>query len=365
MNTLKKIILSFFLLSFFQVAFNRNIESPSLLSDDNSNIANVQNEDARLVFYNVENLFDIYDDTIKNDDEFISGGIRSWDKFKFRKKINNIYKTLISVGEWDAPEIIGLCEIENYFVLEKLINSTPLKKINYNIIHYESPDKRGIDVAMLYDSKKITPLFSSPIKIRFPFNEELKTRDILYVKALIFETDTLHLFINHWPSRYGGLMETKPKRNFVATVLRQKVDSILSTSSKANIIIMGDFNDDPEDESLSKYLRLSIKINDKKKNNLVNLMLKTSKDNSSGSLKYKEKWNNFDQIIVSENLLNNSNDLKVDNNRAIIFNDDFLLEKDEKYMGVRPFRTYSGYKYKGGFSDHLPVYIDLVKIRND
>ncbi|MCD4773549.1 MAG: hypothetical protein K8R41_09245 [Bacteroidales bacterium] len=361
MNISKKIFSLYLLFSFVLIVFSQKEKTPLVLTKDNEINKNAEQERVRLVFYNVENLFDIYDDPKINDEEFTPEGIRSWDKYKFKTKINNIFKTLIAVGKWKMPDIIGLCEIENYFVLEKLVNSTPLKNYNYNIIHYESPDHRGIDVALLYNPEKIQELFSSPLRINFPFDNNLKTRDILYVKALLFDSDTLHLFINHWPSRYGGLMKTIPKRNFVAGVLRQKVDSILMISPQANVVIMGDFNDNPDDESLCEILNASVKRNYSERNNLFNLMYKNTGENKSGSVKYKENWNTFDQIIVSGNMLNDSNRLKIIGKEAVIFNACFLFEEDKKYLGKKPFRTYSGYKYIGGFSDHFPVYIDLIK----
>lgn len=363
MDVYKKIFLFCLLFLFVQITFSQSEKTTSVLTNDQGINKNAEHDSIRLVFYNVENLFDIYDDTETNDEEFTPGGIRSWDQYKFKTKINNIYKTLMAVGEWNAPGIIGLCEVENYFVLEKLVNSTPLKNFNYKIIHHESPDIRGIDVALLYNPEKFQPLFSSPIRINFPFDKDLKTRDILYVKALLFDSDTLHLFINHWPSRYGGLMKTQPKRNFVAKILRQKVDSILIATPHPNVIIMGDFNDDPGDKSLSKFLKASGKINDIKRNNLVNLMFKKKVENPSGSLKFKENWNTFDQIIVSGGMLNNSNEMKINRVGARIFNADFLFQEDEKYLGIKPFRTYYGNKYIGGFSDHLPVYVDLIKVK--
>ena len=219
-------------------------------SQDFQQLENTENRD-RIVFYNVENLFDVYNDSLTNDDEFTPEGERNWNNYKFYKKLNNLSKVIISIGEWNPPSVIGFCEIENRFVLNKLIYETPLKSIDYKIIHAESPDRRGIDVAFLYRESRFVPLFYSPIPINFPDDTLSKTRDILYVKGVLAEADTVHFFVNHWPSRYGGYEDSKPRRIFVASVLRSKVDSILSVNRDPNIIIMGDFNDEPWDESIS------------------------------------------------------------------------------------------------------------------
>ena len=316
-------------------------------------------EHIRIVFYNVENLFDIYDDSLKNDKEFTPAGIKNWNYNKFQQKLNNIYKTLIAIGEWNPPAIVGLCEIENRYVLNKLVYETPLKKFNYKIIHEESPDWRGIDVALLYRPKYFKPLFHKAIPVIFPFNTAKKTRDILYVKGVVFNEDTLHLFINHWPSRYGGLLASKPLRNFTASVLKNTVDSIFKNNSSANILIMGDFNDEPTDQSLTISLNAVTDTINMKSAGLINLMALKQKNLNEGTLKYKNNWNFFDQFIVSYSMFNGNNELHIGSLGAQIFNADFLKEEDSKYLGVKPFRTYSGPKYLGGFSDHFPVYIDL------
>ncbi len=166
----------------------------------------------RVMFYNVENLFDTKDDSLTSDEEFLPDGDRHWNTNKFYKKLNNIYKVILGVGEWNPPAIVALCEIENRFVLNQLVYQTPLKKFDYKVVHFESPDRRGIDVAMLYRKELFHVDTAFPIQINFPFDENSKTRDILYVKGSFDKKDTIHFFINHWPSRYGGYMQTKPKR---------------------------------------------------------------------------------------------------------------------------------------------------------
>ncbi len=315
----------------------------------------------RIVFYNVENLFDTENDSIKNDEEFLPDGPKNWNNYRFYDKLNNIYRVILSIGEWDPPAIVGLCEIENRFVLNQLVYQTPLKRFDYKIIHFESPDRRGIDVALIYRYHKFEPLSSETIQIDFPFNSYSKTRDILYVKGVFFEIDTVHLFINHWPSRWGGYLKTKPKREYVASQLKSKVDSLFSTDKNPNIIIMGDFNDEPWDESIKNVLDAKMDTTGNGKKYLINLMAKYEKDWLTGTSKYKEDWNIIDQFIISGNLISGHNIIQISNEGAQIHNVDFLLEEDKTHGGEKPFRTFVGYKYNGGYSDHLPIYIDIIK----
>jgi hypothetical protein len=315
---------------------------------------------ARIVFYNVENLFDVYDDSLTTDEEFTPEGPRHWNNKKFYNKINNIYKVIMAIGKSGPPALVGLSEIENRFVLEKLVNATPLKNFGYRIIHYESPDRRGIDVALLYREELFEPVYSKAIPIRFPFDTASRTRDILYVKGLLLDTDTAHIFINHWPSRYGGYMPTIPKRNHAAKTLLQVTDSILKVNKNAAILIAGDFNDGPDDESISEILNAKDPSEFILLTDLYNLMLSKQDDWPYGTLKYQQGWDKFDQIIVSGTLLADDTPLQVLDRKATIFHAPFLLENDKTYLGQKPNRTYIGFKYHGGFSDHLPVYVDII-----
>ena len=316
-------------------------------------------ETFRIMFYNVENLFDTRDDSLKRDDDFTPRGIKGWGSRKYKTKLDNIYRTIIGVGGWKPPAVVGLCEVENGFVLKELIVRTPLRKLGYEIIHEESPDKRGIDVALLYRTSKFQPIRYKPIQIDFPFDKDSKTRDILYVKGSVLDRDTVHLFINHWPSRFGGHIETDPKRNFVASVLREKVDSIYQTDSEANIVIMGDLNDSIHDESVSEVLKAKKEMMDLKSNDLFNLMAALEEE-GKGTHKHENHWGILDQIIVSVPLLQRKNGLQILNQKAVIFEGSFLIQEEDKRLGKRPFRTYYGAQYLGGYSDHLPIYLDLV-----
>lgn len=314
----------------------------------------------RVMFYNVENLFDIHDDNATNDEEFLPEGEKKWTQEKFYKKLNNIYRVILHCGEWNPPALVGLCEVENRLVLEKLVFDTPLEKFDYRVIHFDSPDRRGIDVALLYRSSSFQPDTAYPLTVRFPFDTAGRTRDILYVKGKVGNMEEVHIFVNHWPSRYGGYQATVEKRKQAARVLRGAVDSLLALNPEAAIIIMGDLNDGPLDESLAVLVEPDADSAGIHTGSLTNLTATYEYMDKTGTLKYKENWDVFDQLIVSKSLMSGDLGLKVTPSGAIIFRPHYLLTDDEKYLGEKPFRTYAGYKYLGGFSDHLPVYFDLV-----
>lgn len=311
------------------------------------------------MFYNVENLFDTFDDSLKNDEEFLPEGNRFWSNRKYYTKLNQIYKVIIAIGEWNPPAIIGLCEIENRKVIEDLVNNTPLVKFEYQIVHKESPDRRGIDVGLLYRKELFQPLYYEAIPINFPDNPESKTRDILFVKGITNKSDTLNIFINHWPSRWGGQLESEDRRLFVASVLKAKVDSVFMLNPQSNIIITGDFNDYPDNKSLNNVLNATQEYNQITDNQLYNLSSHLYKTKNIGSNKYQGEWGVLDQFIVSGHLLNTENKVFTSLNDIHIFNADFLLEPDDGFFGYKPNRTFIGYKYNGGFSDHLPTYLIL------
>ncbi len=307
---------------------------------------------ARIMFYNVENLFDIYDDSLTNDNDFLPGGNYHWTYSRYTEKINNIYKVITGVGEWESPAIIGFCEIENKKVLEDLVNQTPLAKYHYKIIHADSPDKRGIDVGMIYRSDKASILGTSFLEIILDSANRSVTREILQVKTVLMN-DTFHLFFNHWPSRWGGQEKSEHKRIKAASVLLSAVNGIFQKDSLAKIIITGDFNDNPLNKSIHHVLNARTDFDSVNRGQLFNLSASFLKDREKGTYKYRGEWEVLDQFIVSTSLLGKT--------RVNIYSPNFLLENDEKYHGKKPFRTYLGPQYKGGFSDHLPVYLDIYK----
>jgi predicted extracellular nuclease len=312
----------------------------------------------RLIFYNVENLFDTFNDPGKDDDAFTPDGDRRWNQYRLRNKINNIYKALVSAAEFEIPAIIGLCEVENMHVLEMLATQTGLKNHDYRIIHRNSSDRRGIDVAVLYRPEDFIPLDTLFLAVRFPFDTLAATRDILYLKGLARGADTLYLFVNHWPSRWGGQAVTEPYRIHTASVLRSFTDSLLLQHPDAAIVIMGDFNDEPSDISLIKHLFAGLDADDPESGKLYNISY-TPGRSKKGSCKYQGEWFLFDQFIVSGSLLNGSAPLQTCQESFRVFSAGFLLIPDESWFGFKPFRSYEGFRYTGGFSDHLPVVLDL------
>lgn len=317
--------------------------------------------DIRIMFYNTENFFDTENDPLTEDEAFTPEGDRHWTPYKYDQKLNNIYKVIANIGGWKSPSIVGLCEIENRGVLEDLIHQTPLSKDNYTIIHKNSPDERGIDVGLLYKKKVFRVIDQQFIPVTFSFAPDVKTRDILHVKGIIEPRDTLHLFVNHWPSRYGGRLESQPKRVHAARILKQHVDSVVSNNKNARVVIMGDFNDEPHNKSLNDILNAQTEWETIRPDQLYNLSGVLQDHQDIGSYKYKGHWNMLDQFIVSGNLLLDTSSLYTEKNSTGIFHPDYLLEEDQQNVGQEPYRTFLGYKYNGGFSDHLPVYLDLYQ----
>lgn len=318
-----------------------------------------QSQRCRVMFYNTENLFDPFDDSASAYNVFTSSGNMFWTFGKFNRKVSNLYKTILALGEWEPPDLVGLCEIENRFVLNWLVFQTPLKQFNYRVIHHDSPDKRGIDVALLYRKDNIRILYEKAIRINFPFDTAARTRDILYAKLLIHKTDTLHVFVVHLPSKAGGSLVSSPKRNYAATVLRRAADSVFNVIENPNILIMGDFNDVPSCESLSAILKATSDTAMLAQNGFYNLMGKLQHLPATGTYKYKGEWSIIDQMLVSKVLISNKK-LQVAGKRTYIFAPNFLLEDDPSYPGKKPFRTNIGPVYHGGFSDHLPVFTDIL-----
>lgn len=310
-----------------------------------------------ILFYNVENLFDTRDDNMTEDDSFTPDGELHWTNKRLNLKLLNISKVILSASGWNVPDIVVFAEIENRSILEKLINNTPLKSVSYKIIHKESADSRGIDVGMLYNPEHFYPLeyYYYPLIVK---NKPINTREILYVSGILNGKDTLHIFGNHWPSRYSGFLETKSLRKAAAGLLREKFEELNIKYQNPKIVILGDFNDNPEDESISAVLlakKVELPIAE---NQLYNLFfdIKTSEQ---GSMKFQSQWYVFDQIIVSGSLLTATKGICTKPENARILSFPFLLEQDEKYGGQKPFRTYYGFSYNGGFSDHLPVLLQL------
>lgn len=304
------------------------------------------------MFYNTENFFDCDNDSITNDEEFTAEGDRRWNPGRLHAKSERLAKVVLSAGKWNAPVIIGLCEIENLKVLELLTRNEPLTKFRYKIVHKDSPDNRGIDVALLYRPELFHPFDYLAIPVVDPNNKLFKTRDILRVSGVMNGCDTIHVFVNHWPSRYGGMMETKKYRGLAAKTLKKSVQSLFARFPAAKIICMGDFNDTPADESLVKILEAKESDTSELKGEMINLSAGWV-SNEIQTIKSKYTWDVFDQLIVSDYFLKENDCFEF--RKAEIFNASFLLEQDVVFGGFKPKRTYIGFKYQEGFSDHLPV----------
>ncbi|MCQ2270104.1 MAG: hypothetical protein MJZ52_02600 [Bacteroidales bacterium] len=339
---MKKILISLIFIGFSIVVFAQRDSTKCLIS-----------------FYNVENLYEPENDSLFKDDDFTPEGMYHWTYGKYVKKINNIAKVLIAMGQGDPPDIAAMAEVENDKVFQRFCYHSPLQKYHYGFVHFDAPYVRGVETGLLYRKDRVRIVHSEAIPIVFPFEPSTKNRDILYVAAQICGGDTLHLFVNHWTSRYGGYGATIPKRNYYAQVLRSRVDSLLSADANAKIVIVGDFNDYPTDESVSQTLGA---CNKKKTDTaaLYNLMYRFLEMNNVGTHKHEDFWGCLDQVIVSKPLLTASDSsLHIVENQAHIFKDDFMVLDDEKYGGYKVFRTFLGPRYLGGYGDHLPVYIVL------
>ncbi len=328
------------------------------LASENLNLEKREDNRFRVVFYNVENLFDYFDDSTTIDEEFLPNTGRFWTKKRYQDKQNKLAKVLIALGGWEAPELIGLCEIENRYVLTTLTQFTALKAIGYEIIHQDSKDRRGIDVAAIYRPDKFELINYEYYTLKFPFDTSSRTRDILHVIGKLPNTDTLHYFVNHWPSKFGGEFETLPKRNYAGKFLRKKIDSVLAFSPNANILITGDFNDEPEAESMTNALRITKEVEEIRTNkDLYNLMYPIRY--LTGTHSFQNEWSIIDQFVVTGNLMDSRSRTFIYQKTPMIGDLDFLII--EGATGAkRPFRTYQGPKYVGGFSDHLPIILDLL-----
>lgn len=307
-----------------------------------------QEEDASLLIVelNTENLFDTTHDSLKNDYDFLPDGNYHWSKHRYWQKVNRIGQTIIACGDgpkWRLPDLVALCEVENDSVLMAITKRSLLRKARYEYIMTHSPDERGIDVALLYSPFSFAPVGSQSIRI-IPVAGMKPTRDILYVKGRVITGDTLHVFVVHAPSRSGGEAQSRPYRLHVATALANAIDSVYSSSPEAKVIVTGDFNDYSNSPSLQLLYAHGLK----------NVSSEAKGHNGAkATYRYHGEWRSLDQMLVSRNLK--------DNVAGCWIGDyPFLLEPDEKYGGVKPRRNYYGPRYNNGFSDHLPLIMELI-----
>lgn len=339
-----------------------------------------------IMFWNLENYFDPFDDTLTRDEEFVFGGIKHWTWSRFEKKRNDISKIIVSTHSISGqyPTFIGLSEIENYMVLSQLTKKTILSKLGYKIIHQDSHDARGIDVAALYRPNDFKIISHRNIEITMPDTSH-HTRPILYVKGFLINRLpflTIHLFVNHWPSKWGGAEKSLPNRIAAAKVLRHIKDSLLINDPHALILAMGDFNDTPYSLPV-QYVRQGenfhilalekphskMKINRCKSEDYSEMVQTCTNDKTiKGTIRYKGNWEQIDIFMVSDALLKKlqnetikSKESPIDKNYSpmILFDHPYIMEKDATYLGRKPRRTYIGPIYHGGISDHLPILLNF------
>lgn len=307
-----------------------------------------------IAFYNLENFFDTIDDPRKNDNDFLPDGSNHWTENRYVSKVERISAAISSIQPEKIPIAIGVAEIENSAVLTDLIYQSEFKE-EFDFVHYDSPDKRGIDVAFLYNKNEVIVLESEKIPVHINGNSHFTTRDILYIKTQI-NNDIIHFFVNHWPSRGEGILASNPKRIAAAESLYKRANSIIIDDNNAKIIIMGDFNDLPVSKSISKYLKSKShkNISHDQFYNLATIPYKKK----MGSLFAKKHWLMFDQIIISRGMMLGEG-IKIKASRLTIHGDKSLLYFDKQHSIYKPNRTFSYHTYHGGASDHLPVYVAL------
>ena len=320
----------------------------------------------KVVFYNFENLFDTINDPGVNDTEFTPEGPKKWNSYKYNKKIGNLERVLFDIAsaDQDFPIVIGVSEIENRSVMEDVIATPKLSKGNYRIVHYDSPDLRGVDVGFYYRPDVFKLEGSAAIPFHMPDNPDFRTRDFVTMWGTI-EGEPFYFVVCHWPSRLGGQAASEPKRLAAAARVRELVDSVRQANPATKVVVMGDLNDDATDRSIVEGLGAKGKIGDVQPGDMFNPFIALLKA-GYGSLAYRDDWNLFDNIIVSENLATGSTGelklQKVGDTKFYggIFRRPYMIQKEEQYKGY-PLRTFVGNNFQGGFSDHFPAYIYIAK----
>jgi len=317
---------------------------------------------ACISFYNVENLFDTIDSPGIRDTEYTPQGDKQWNSERYWDKIQKMAKVIADIGTEMTPDgsaIVGLAEVENKLVLNDLVNNPQIKDRNYRIVHYDSPDRRGVDVALIYQPKYFTYLSSKPYLFIPDGKEDFYSRDVLLVTGL-FRGEPMHILVNHWPSRIGGERRSRPLRNAAAQLNRHIIDSLMQANPEAHILVMGDFNDDPINESMKKHLGTSWNSDKLKEGELYNPFYDFYR-RGIGTLAWHDSWNLFDMIVMNQTLLT-ENKSTYTFLRAGVFNRRYLVQTEGRFAGY-PWRTHAGNTYLGGYSDHFPVYIYVVRER--
>lgn len=328
--------------------------------------ASAQDKPYMVAFWNLENLFDIYDDPETHDEEFTPDGVKQWNEIKYQKKLSNIERVLFDIAaiQRDYPIVIGVSEIENRSVLEDLVSQPKLAGANYRICHYDSPDARGVDVAFLYRADVFKLQGSENIKLEVAELPDFRTRDFVVMWGTI-EDEPFYFLVSHWPSRLGGKEASQFKRDACASQIRAIKDSLLAENPATKVIVMGDFNDDATDSSIVETMGAKGKTKELEKGdffNPFNQMLRAG----HGTLAYQDMWNLFDNICVTENLINDEEGkfrlVKGSGNKfwGNIFHRPYMFQQEGQYKGY-PLRTFVTNNFQNGFSDHFPVYIYISK----
>lgn len=312
-------------------------------------------------FYNLENLFDTINNVeLRNSTEFTPEGKNQWTSKRYHEKLGNMAYVISQIATDitpDGPALLGVSEIENIGVLQDLVKEESIAKRGYEIVHYDSPDRRGVDVGLLYQPKYFEVTNTRSHVLNMKEDTAFRTRDQLVVSGLL-QGEMIHIIVGHWPSRSGGEKRSRPKRNAAGQLARNIVDSLLAIDKNAKIMVMGDFNDDPVNPSVKEFLRAKPKKDNLDEGDMFNPFYKLYQD-GIGSLAYRDSWNLFDQVVISQGLLGeDKSDYKF--YKAKVFNESFLLLKEGRYAGY-PKRTFAAGVYQGGYSDHFPTYIVLIK----
>lgn len=310
-------------------------------------------QDITLMFCNAENLFDPEDDPLKDDDAYTPDGDYHWTRSRYWDKLDAISKVIVAADEEQAPVIVGLAEVENETVLTDLTARSALREAGYRFVMTDSPDRRGIDVALLYRKSFFRMLGYECLRVNLRPLGGGATRDILHVTGVLENLDTLDIYVCHWPSRYNGTEQTEPFRMCAAGVVRASVDSIFRARRKPYVIIMGDLNEGPDDPAVR--IGLGAHSYSSGSNLPDSVLISVMDPMDDGSYKYDGLWDKYDQFVVSASLLNGLGCTEMTG--AEIMRWPFLMADDDAYGGVKPFRTYNGRRYQGGYSDHLPVKI--------
>lgn len=311
----------------------------------------------KVMFYNFENLFDTINDPEILDEEFTPDGPKKWNSVKYNKKIGNLERVLFDIAALDKnyPAVIGVSEVENRSVLEDVIATPKLAPANYRIVHYDSPDARGVDVAFFYRPDVFELEGSAPIPFTMEGLPNFKTRDIVTMWGTI-EGEPFYFMVAHWPSRLGGKEASAPKRERAAEIMRRAADSVLRLDPATKVVMMGDFNDDATDDSITEVLGAKGDIRKLEPGDYYNPFINVLKA-GYGTLAYQDAWNLFDNIVVSENLVAGDG-LKIRKASpkarfyGNIFSRPYMIQQEGQYKGY-PLRTFVGNNFQGGYSDHF------------